>query len=273
MPPPSESSFSRATLLTQNKKLKKKRKYLIHGLTKENVSARFRFSFLSIVCWCFLQPRRSRGELLLQKSPQLQPHPADTQPPCESEGRAAGCWGYQLKKKGGHGVCDAAPAKLVGPRTVYVGMRVQITQKWSLADCSWMAYEHWNIVSLLLECQFHLHALSVDLEPPGPESTGWERSALLLKYKYFLKRFVFTNSSRKDRCPHALLAGMMADEGRTMTSLSGRTSNVVKPHWAVCFGRFRWAVSVCSAEWISAKLQPDNNQINQDAKNARPPIP
>lgn len=37
------------TLLTQNKKLKKKRKYRIQGLTKENVSARFKFSCLSIV--------------------------------------------------------------------------------------------------------------------------------------------------------------------------------------------------------------------------------
>lgn len=36
-------------LLTQKRKLKKKRKYLIQGLTKENVSARFRLSFLSML--------------------------------------------------------------------------------------------------------------------------------------------------------------------------------------------------------------------------------
>jgi hypothetical protein len=40
--------FSRVAPLTQNKKLKKNRKYLIQGLIKEKVSARLRFNFLSI---------------------------------------------------------------------------------------------------------------------------------------------------------------------------------------------------------------------------------
>lgn len=40
--------FSRVAPLTQNKKLKKNRKYLIQGLMKEKVSARLRFNFLSI---------------------------------------------------------------------------------------------------------------------------------------------------------------------------------------------------------------------------------
>lgn len=130
-----------AALLTQNKKLKKKRKYLIQGLTKEKVSARFRFCFLSIVCWCCY----SHIELqYFENSPQTEPHPADTQPPCESvkEGVVCRLWGggVTLAKKRGHravtllrhaGRAQKCLCRQAG----------QITQKISLADCSWMAYE------------------------------------------------------------------------------------------------------------------------------------
>lgn len=133
-----QKPFNRATLLTQNKKLKKKRKYLIQGLTKENVSARFRFSFLSIVCWCFYSHVDLQW-VLLQNSPQIQPHPADTQPPCESmrRGSFAGCGGVRLAKKGGMGLWRC-PAVLVGPRTVHVGRRVRLHKKYL-----WLTAAEW----------------------------------------------------------------------------------------------------------------------------------
>ena len=82
------------------------------------------------------------------------------------------------KKKGGggHGVCDAAPAKLVRPRTVYVGRRVRLHK-----NDLWLTAAEWPMsAGILSEHQFHPCALSVDLKLPDPGSPGCEHSALSL---------------------------------------------------------------------------------------------
>lgn len=101
---------------------------------------------------------------LLQNSPQIQPHPADTQPPCESERRGsfAACRGVRLAKKGGMG---AVPLHRHAGRAQNCLCRHagQIAQKISLADCNWMADELWSIVSMPLDCGpsfTSLHSLS-----------------------------------------------------------------------------------------------------------------
>lgn len=117
-------------VLTQNKKLKKKRKYRIQGLMKENVSARFRFWFLSIVCWYFDSPTYTVDLQWVELRSLIYP-----QPPRESVWVVVICrlWGVS----GWLWRFSVMPA---GPRTVYVGWWVRLQKyiqylvDWSRVD-------------------------------------------------------------------------------------------------------------------------------------------
>lgn len=150
--------FIVATLLTQNKKLKKKRKYRIHGLTKENVSARFRFSFLSIIYrGVYNSACEVNTSFTWKQPPRFLRHPANPQAPCEAVRMQwlTGLWGCQGGlKKGGHG-CVTLPHHAGRTQNCLCRLTGQIAQKISLADYSWMAYRL-LLVYLCVFCLFPL---------------------------------------------------------------------------------------------------------------------
>lgn len=115
-------------LLTQNRKLKKKRKYLIQGLTKEKVSARFRLSFLSMLS-CLFHPHLALRTLRV------------TRPPSAgcllALGRVLGwCqrWGWGCQS---------------GGTQKSWGWRAPITQI-CVSDCSWKGLRHFQAARSVL---------------------------------------------------------------------------------------------------------------------------